>query len=58
MSCPDSLLGFAERLAEASGLILRRYFRSGVAVLGSNHIHEGGKRGLAHQRVGVFLEVF
>ena len=33
MSCPDSLLGFAERLAEASGLILRRYFRSGVAVI-------------------------
>ena len=33
MSCPDSLLGFAERLAEASGPILRRYFRSGVAVI-------------------------
>jgi len=33
VSCPDSLLGFAERLAEASGPILRRYFRSGVAVI-------------------------
>ncbi len=33
VSCPDSLLGFAERLAEASGPLLRRYFRSGVAVI-------------------------
>jgi len=33
VSCPPSLLGFAERLAEASGPILRRYFRSGVAVI-------------------------
>jgi len=33
VSCPDSLLAFAGRLAEASGAILRRYFRSGVAVI-------------------------
>ena len=32
-ACPESLLGFADRLAEASGAILRRYFRSGVAVI-------------------------
>ena len=33
MSCPDSLLAFAGRLTDASGAILRRYFRSGVAVI-------------------------
>ena len=32
-ACPTALLAFAGQLADASGVILRRYFRSGVAVI-------------------------
>ena len=31
-SCPEEFIDFAERLADASGVVARRYFRSGLAV--------------------------
>jgi fructose-1,6-bisphosphatase/inositol monophosphatase family enzyme len=33
MSCPTEFLALAERLAEASGKIVRRYFRTGVEII-------------------------
>ncbi len=34
MKCPANFIAFAERLADAAGLVARRYFRTGVKVLG------------------------
>jgi inositol-phosphate phosphatase/L-galactose 1-phosphate phosphatase/histidinol-phosphatase len=32
-ACPAALVAFAEQLADAAGAVIRRYFRSGVAVI-------------------------